>query len=147
MTFIQELLIPLFICLQTQNADIWGGYALCIMRESGESCTSKYICPYHCYYVVRTYSTEGLCILLRTYALTYFFMISRTKYTKNVLVSSPAVLVREEIHCNKYPGTRRVMNVGNPGSKISTRFNPSTRVAKSILVSTLLCVFYQRGKN
>ena len=49
-------------------------------------------------------------------------MISRMKYTKNVLVGSPAVVVRDEIHCNKYPGTRRVMNVGYPGSKISTRF-------------------------
>ena len=52
-------------------------------------------------------------------------MISRTKYTKNILVGSPAVLVRDEIHCNEYPGTRRVMNVGYPGSKISTRFNPN----------------------
>ena len=64
-------------------------------------------------------------ILLRTHVLTYFFMISRTKYTKNVLVGSPAVLIRDEIHCNKYPGTRRVMSVGYPGSKISSRFNPS----------------------
>ena len=55
----------------------------------------------------------------------HFVMISRTKYTKNVRVGSPAVLVRDEIHYNKYPGTRRVMNVGYPGSKISTRFNSS----------------------
>ena len=39
-------------------------------------------------------------------------------------MGSPAVLVRDEIHCSKYPGTRRVMNVGYPGSKNSTRFNP-----------------------
>ena len=56
----------------------------------------------------------------------YFFMISPTKYTKNVLVGSPAVLVRDEVHCNKYPGTRRVISVEYPGSKISTRFNPTT---------------------
>ena len=68
----------------------------------------------------------GPSILLRTHVLTYFFMISRTKYMKNVLVGSPAVLVRDEIHCNEYPGTRRVMNVRYPGSKISTRFNPNT---------------------
>ena len=68
----------------------------------------------------------GPSMLLRTHVPTYFFMISRTKYTKNVLVGSPAVLVRDEIHCNEYPGTRRVMSVGYPGSKISTRFNPST---------------------
>ena len=52
-------------------------------------------------------------------------MISRTKYMKNVLVGSPAVLLRDKIHCNKYPGTRRVMSVGYPGSIISTRFNPT----------------------
>ena len=52
-------------------------------------------------------------------------MISQTKYTKNVLVGSPVVLVRDKIRCNKYPGTRRVMRVGYPVSKISTRFNPS----------------------
>ena len=63
-------------------------------------------------------------MLLSTQALTYFFMISRTKYTKNVLVGSLAALVRDEIHCNKYPGTRRVTSVGYPGSKCSTRFNP-----------------------
>ena len=83
---------------------------------------------YHFYYVVRTYSTYGLCILLSTHVHTYFFMISRTKFTKNVLVGSPAVLIREEIHCNEYPGTRRVMRVGYPGRKFSTRFNPSTFV-------------------
>ena len=60
------------------------------------------------------------------YARTYvFFMISRTKFTKNVLVGSPAVLIRDEIHCNKYPGTRRVMSVGYPGRKCSTHFNPN----------------------
>ena len=58
----------------------------------------------------------------------YFLMISRTKYTKNVLVGNPAVLVRNEIHCNKHPGTRRVMSVGYPGSKINTRFNPNMYV-------------------
>ena len=52
-------------------------------------------------------------------------MISRTKYTKNVLVGSLAALVRDEIHCNEYPGTRRVMSVRYPGSKFSTRFNPN----------------------
>ena len=46
----------------------------------------------------------GPSTLLRTHVLTYFFMISRTKYTKNILVGSPAVLVRDEIHCNEYPG-------------------------------------------
>ena len=51
-------------------------------------------------------------------------MISPTKYTKNVLVGSPAVLIRDEIHCNEYPGTRRVMSVGYLGSKFSARFNP-----------------------
>ena len=80
---------------------------------------------YHFYYVVRAYSTYGLCILLRTHVHTYFFMISRTKFTKNVLVGSPAVLIREKIHCNEYPGTRRVMSVGYPGRKFSTRFNPN----------------------
>ena len=64
-------------------------------------------------------------MLLSTHALRYFFMISRTRYTKNVLVGSLAALVRDEIHCNEYPGTRRVMSVGYPGSKFSTRFNPS----------------------
>ena len=59
-------------------------------------------------------------ILLSTHIHTYFFMISRTKFTKNVLVGSPAVLIRDEIHCNEYPGTRRVMSVGYPGSKFST---------------------------
>ena len=71
-----------------------------------------------------TYTTKGLRILLSMHALTYFFMISRTKYTKNVLVGSLAALVRDEIYCNEYPGTRRVMSVGYPGSKFSTRFNP-----------------------
>ena len=71
-----------------------------------------------------SYSTKGLLILLSTHALTYFFMISRTKYTKNVLVGSLTALVRDEIHCNEYPGTRRVMSVGYPGNKFSTRFNP-----------------------
>ena len=65
------------------------------------------------------------------HVLTYFFMISNAKYTKNVLVGSPAVLVRDEIHSNKYPGTRRVMNVGYPGSKISTHFNPNTGVKQA----------------
>ena len=47
---------------------------------------------YHFYYVVglRTYSTYDLRILLSTHVYRYFFMISRTKYTKNVLVGSPA---------------------------------------------------------
>ena len=58
-------------------------------------------------------------------------MISRTKYTKKVLVGSPAVLVRDEIHCSEYPGTCWVMNVGYPGSKISTRFNPIGKMALS----------------
>ena len=65
-----------------------------------------------------------ICYWVRTH-LRIFFMISRTKYTKNVLVGSLAALVRDEIHCNEYPGTRRVMSVGYPGSKFSTRFNPS----------------------
>ena len=52
-------------------------------------------------------------------------MISRTKYTINVLVGSAAVLIKDEIYCNEYPGTRRVMSVGYPGSKFSTRFNPN----------------------
>ena len=79
-------------------------------------------------------------------------MISRTKYTKNVLVGSPAALVRDEIHCNEYPGTRRVMNVGYPGSKISTRFKPSSHIviqdARHIermywqLLSKLQCVMF-----
>ena len=30
-----------------------------------------------------------------------------------------------KIHCNKYLGTHRVMSVRYPGSKISTRFNPT----------------------
>ena len=80
---------------------------------------------YHFHYVVRTYSTYSLRILLSAHVHMYFFMISRRKYTKNVLVGSPAVLIRDEIHCNEYPGTRRVMNVGYPGSKFSTRFNPT----------------------
>ena len=84
-----------------------------------------HVCCYHFYYVVRTYSTYGVCILLSMHVYTYFFMISRTKYTKNVLVGSPAVLIRDEIHCNEYPGTRRVMSVRYPGSKFSTRFNSS----------------------
>ena len=50
-----------------------------------------------------TYRTKGLPILLSSHALTYFFMISRTKYTKNVLVGSLAALGRDEIHCNEYP--------------------------------------------
>ena len=62
---------------------------------------------------------------MSTHILMYFFMISRTKYMKNVLVGSHAVLVRDEIHCNKYPGTRRAISNGYPGSKISTRFNPT----------------------
>ena len=66
--------------------------------------------------------------LLRTHVLTSFFMISRTKYMKNVLVGSPAVSVRDEIHCNKYPGTHQVMNIGYPGSKISTRFNSTYKI-------------------
>ena len=81
--------------------------------------------------VVITVSTYlqylGQTILLSTHVLTYFFMISRTKYTRNVLVGSPAVVVRDEIHCNKYPGTHRVVSVGYPGSKISTRFNPISK--------------------
>ena len=44
---------------------------------------------------------------------------------KNVLVGSPAVLITDKIHCNKYSGTRRVMSVRYPGSKISTRLNLS----------------------
>ena len=64
-------------------------------------------------------------ILSSTHVLTYFFMISCTKYMKNVFVGSPAVLVKDKIHCNKHPGTRRVMSVRYPGSKISTRFNPT----------------------
>ena len=76
----------------------------------------------------------GRTILLRTRVLMYLFMISRTKYTKNILVGSPAILVRDEIHSNKYSGTRRVMNVGYPGSKISTRFNPTV----SYLISKTL---------
>ena len=55
----------------------------------------------------------------------YCFMISPTKHTKNVLTGSSAVLIRDEIHCNEYLGTRRVMSVGYPGSKFSTRFNPT----------------------
>ena len=84
----------------------------------------------------------GPSVLLRTHVLTYFFMISRTKYTKNILVGSPAVLVRDEIHCNKYPGTRRVMNIGYPGSKISTRFNPSMMDPSLVLLTkaSLNCI-------
>ena len=85
---------------------------------------------YHFYYVVRTYSTYGQGIFLSTHVHTYFFMISPTKHTKhtkhpkNVLAGSSAVLIRDEIHCNEYPGTRRVVSVGYQGSKFSTRFNP-----------------------
>ena len=93
---------------------------------------------YHCCYVVHTYSTKGLRILLSTHALTYFFMISRTKYTKNVLVGSLAALVRDEIHCNEYPVTRRVMRDGYPGSKFSTRFNPSIMLSGSSCLHTCM---------
>ena len=70
-------------------------------------------------------------------------MISGTKYTKNVLVGSFAVLVRDEIHCNKYLGTRRVTSIGYPGSKISTRFNPSKVGVRSTVVerATYMLVF------
>ena len=44
---------------------------------------------------------------------------------KNVLDGSPAVLVRDKILCNKHPGTHWVMSVRYPGSRISTRFNPT----------------------
>ena len=57
---------------------------------------------------------------------------------KNVLVGSLAALVRDEIHCNEYPGTRWVMSVGYPGSKFSTRFNPSA----SIVMTSNLRVNY-----
>ena len=76
-------------------------------------------------------------MLLRTHVPTYFFMISRTKYTKNVLVGSPAVLVRDEIHCNEYPGTRWVMSVGYPGRKISTRFNPNVLTLQCVLAGAI----------
>ena len=85
-----------------------------------------HVCRYHCYYVVLT--VLRAYYFMSTHILTYFFMISGTKYTKNILVGSFAVLVRNEIHCNKYPGTRRVTSIGYPGSKISTRFNPSKDV-------------------
>ena len=69
--------------------------------------------------------------ILSTHVHTYFFMISRTKFTKNVLVGSRAVLIRDEIHCNEYPGTRRVMSVGYPGRKFSTSFNPRCIISTS----------------
>ena len=61
---------------------------------------------------------------------------------KNVLVGSPAVLVRDDIHCNEYPGTRRVMNVGYPGSKMSTRFNPTTLHISDDAFSTISIEFH-----
>ena len=95
----------------------------------------------------------GPTILLRPHVLMYFFMISRTKYTKNVLVGSP-VSVRDEIHCNEYPGTRRVMNVGYPGSNISTRFNPNLHPFQITLLHSkeltrvfVLCVTVQSGSS
>ena len=104
-----------------------------------------HVCRYHFYYVVRTYSTYGQRILLSTHVHTYFFMISRTKYTKNVLVGSPAVLIRDEIHCNEYPGTRRVMSVGYPGSKFSTRFNPNVScMLHGFVYDIYFIVFYRR---
>ena len=69
-------------------------------------------------------------------------MISRTKYTKNVLVGSPAAFVRDEIHCNKYPGTHRVMNVGYPGThrvmNVGYPFQPYKEVIKT---TTTVSVF------
>ena len=92
-----------------------GGYLMLISRPS----LSLFLCSTYLQYLGPTY-------FMSTHILMYFIMLSHTKYTKNLLVGSPAVLVRDKIHCNKYPGARRVMSVGYPGSKISTRFNPST---------------------
>ena len=92
--------------------------AVIILKLTSRPSLSLLLCSTYLQYL-------GPTILLRPHVLTYFFMISRKKYTKNVLVGSPAVSVRDEIHCNEYPGTRRVMNVGYPGSKFSTRFNPT----------------------
>ena len=60
------------------------------------------------------------------YARTYVFLHDFTnEIYQKLLVGSPAVLIRDEIHCNEYPRTRRVMSVGYPGRKFSTRFNPN----------------------
>ena len=67
-------------------------------------------------------------------------MISRTKYTKNILVGSLAALVRDEIHCNEYPGTRRVMSDGYPGSKFSTCFNPGKNAQEYFEKFRFACV-------
>ena len=89
-----------------------------ILKLTSRLSLSLLLCSTYLQYLGPMYFIEN--------AGTYVFLHdSRTKYTKNVLAGSPAVLVKDEIHCNKYPGTRRVMNVGYPGSKISTRFNPN----------------------
>ena len=96
-----------------------------IIKLTSRSSLSLLLCSTYLQYLRPT-------ILLSTHVLIYLFMISSTKYTKNVLVSSPAVIVRDEIHCNKYPGTRRVVSVGYPGIKISTRFNPKQLIDNEI---------------
>ena len=89
-----------------------------ILKLTSRPSLSLLLCSTFLQYLGPTYFIENAL-------LTYLFMISRGKYTKNVLVGSPAVLIRDEIHFNEYPGTHRVMSVGYPGSKISTRLNPS----------------------
>ena len=78
-------------------------------------------------------------------------MISRTKYTKNVLVGSPAVLVRDKTHCNKYPSTCRVMSVWYPCSIISIRFNPKSdrdnATTRTLAWAPWLCHLRQAQSN
>ena len=90
-----------------------------ILKLSSRPSLSLLVCSTYLQYLGPTYFIQ----YTRTYM--YFFIFSRTKYMKNVLVGSPAVLVRDKIHCNKYPGTRWVMSVRYLGSIISPRFNPS----------------------
>ena len=73
------------------------------------------------------------CMYLQYLGPTYFIENARTcvflydftyEIHEKCTFGSPAVLVTDEIHCNKYPGTRRIMNVGYPGSKKQYSFQP-----------------------
>ena len=91
-----------------------------ILKLTSRPPLSLLLCRTFLQYLGLTYFVENK----RTYVFLHDFTYEIHEKC-NLLVGSPAVLVIDEIHFNEYPGTCRVMNVGYPGSKISTRFNPT----------------------
>ena len=94
-----------------------------ILKLTSRPSLSLLLCGMYLQYLGPMYFIENARIYVFLHDFTHEIHEKRTGW-------QPCSIIRDKIHCNKYLGTHRVMNVGYPGSKISTRFNPKTSTAR-----------------